>query len=228
MFSRNPFKIYEFEELKKDVEFSEKDQILDLGCGSGLQTLLLGKTCQKVIGIDISENVIADADWKSKNLTGRIACEFLCTKLGEANFENESFDKVFSICVIEHIANHTDVLKEIHRILKAQGKLIISVDSLEAIDDDLLIGEHKVKSFVEEYFSKGSLQELLLELGFSTVHIYPIFRSAFAKNMFIKGIRTNFRLGWLSSILNYFRLTRAETRYTHNGPGIFLIAKCTK
>ena len=47
-----PFKIFEFKELQKDIEFSNSDVILDIGSGGGFQTLLLGKTCKKIIGID--------------------------------------------------------------------------------------------------------------------------------------------------------------------------------
>lgn len=53
-FKFKPFKIYEFKELLRGINFSRDDIILDIGCGVGLQTMLLGKRCKKVIGIDIS------------------------------------------------------------------------------------------------------------------------------------------------------------------------------
>ena len=54
----NPFKIFEFKELLRDVEISKEEIILDIGCGNGLQTILIGKKCKKIYGIDISQKSI--------------------------------------------------------------------------------------------------------------------------------------------------------------------------
>lgn len=56
-FTLNHFKIYEFKELLKEHKFSGKELILDLGCGAGLQTMLIGKRYKKVIGIYVSEKL---------------------------------------------------------------------------------------------------------------------------------------------------------------------------
>jgi len=42
LFTFMPFKIYEFKELQKGIKFSKNEIILDIGCGSGLQTMLIG------------------------------------------------------------------------------------------------------------------------------------------------------------------------------------------
>lgn len=42
-------------------------------------------------------------------------------------FENNSVDEVFSSQVFEHLTSHDNVMKEAHRILKAEGELIIEV-----------------------------------------------------------------------------------------------------
>ncbi len=42
-FMPNPFKIYEFKELLKNVKISNKNIILDVGCGNGFQKIILIK-----------------------------------------------------------------------------------------------------------------------------------------------------------------------------------------
>ena len=47
---------------------------------------------------------------------------FLCFKSG-------SFDKVVSYCVLEHLGYAEELIKEVHRILRPGGTLVLSVDS---------------------------------------------------------------------------------------------------
>lgn len=227
-FTFNPFKIYEFAELQRGIKFSGDEIILDIGCGSGLQTMLIGKRCKKVIGIDISEKAITDAKNASQYMKGRSNSEFYCVKLENAKFENEYFDRIFSFCVIEHISNYMEVLREAHRILKKDGQMLFSVDALETIQDDKLLEKHKKQHFVEQYFKKEELKLILEEIGFKRVEIYPIFKSNFAKELFSEKINNNFHYGFLSPILTYGVLKYEENKCKDEKSGIFLIAKCYK
>lgn len=223
-----PFKIYEFKEIQKGIKFSRDDLILDIGCANGLQTVLLGKRCKKIIGVDISEKAVTTAKRISGYMKGRINSEFRCTKIENAEFESEYFDKIFSICVIEHIPNYIEVLREAYRILKKNGEMIFSVDALETIEDSKLLEKHKKEHFVEKYFRKEELKTILDEIGFKKIDIYPIFKSEFTKRLFIKGINNSFHYGYLRSILAYFLLSYKEKHCANENKGIFLIVKCCK
>lgn len=226
-----PFKIYEFIELQRGIEFSKEELILDIGCSEGLQTMLLGERCKKIIGIDISEKAVATANYLSPYISKskkRFNSEFHCIKIENAGFENEYFDKIFSICVIEHIPNYIEVLKEAYRILKKDGQMTFSVDALETIEDNKLLEKHKREHFVAKYFKKDELKTILEEIGFNRVDIYPIFKSDFAKKLFIKGINNDFHYGHLRSILAFYLLRYKEKRCVDEDKGIFLIAKCCK
>lgn len=228
IFTLNPLKIYEFKELTKGINISKDDRILDLGCGGGLHSFLLGRRCKEITGIEVSEAAVKGAERKSKKLKKRIKSSFIHTRIEEARIEEESYDKIFSICVIEHITNYVDVLKEMYRILKKQGQIVFSVDCLETIEDSNLLEKHRRDHFVEKYFRRGELEALLKEIGYSKVEVYPIFRSSFAKKLFIDGIRSKFRYSLISSLINYLRLVYHETRFEGGGKGLFLIAKCNK
>lgn len=224
-----PFKIYEFTELKRGVRFFKDDVILDIGCADGFKTMLIGEKCKKIIGVDISEEAIKGAK-RVAELRMRYNSEFRCTKLENAGFENESFDKIFSICVLEHIPNYVEVLREAYRILKKNGQIIFSVDSLETVDDKQLVEKHKKQYSVEKYFREEELRTTLEEIGFKKIHIYPICKSNFAKKRYSIGINNDFQYGesYLRSILVYLRLRFEEFRYAERNKGIYLVAKCRK
>lgn len=223
-----PFKIYEFRELVKDVTISKDDVVLDIGCGNGIQTLLLGERCRKVIGIDVSAKAIATAQRIAAPLRRRIHSEFRCVRTETAGFRAEEFDKIFSFCVIEHIENHEEVLQECYRILKMNGEIILSVDSLEPIQDQRLIAKHRKDHSVQRYFRQDEINALLAGLGFKQIRVYPIFCSAFARELFIRGIETVFQFGYLQSVLLYRKLYRQERLCQQRGSGIFLVVKAKK
>jgi 2-polyprenyl-3-methyl-5-hydroxy-6-metoxy-1,4-benzoquinol methylase len=227
-FTFSPFKIYEFAELQRGLKFSKDETFLDIGCGSGLQTMLIGKRCKKVIGIDIDTKEITAAKRTSHYMKGRINTEFRCEKLENANFENDFFDRIFSFCVIEHISNYIEVLKEAHRILKKNGQMILSVDSLETIKDEKLINKHKKQHDVEKYFKKEELKTILEEIGFERIEIYPIFKSNFARELFIEKVINGSHFGFLIPFLTYGVLRYEENKYKDEDKGIFLIVKCYK
>lgn len=225
---KNPLKIYEFKEIFRGINFSGDEQILDIGCGSGFQSMIIGKRSRKIYGIDISKKQIASAKRLSHYMKERIESEFRCIRIEDAQFENEFFDKILSICVLEHISNYDEVLREAYRILKKGGQILFSVDSLETIEDNELLEKHKNDNFVEKYFKKKELQLFLKEIGFRHVEVYPILKSDFAKRLFVKGINTKFRFGYLQSIIVSVMLRYKDNHLTKRDKGIFLIAKCYK
>jgi len=225
-FTRRPLKIYEFKKLEKSIRFLKTDLVLDLGCGLGIQTLCLGKKCNNIVGIDIDKDAIDFAESLSSKMQGKISSKFMCCSLEEASFSSDYFDKVFSICVIEHISDYEKVIDEIYRVLKPGGVFAFSVDALTTIDSPELLNRHKHDHHVMKYFSLNELFQLLLKKGFKNITVYPILKSNFAKQLFIKGIKDEFKIK-STFIIDYLRLSFSE-KYTKNKEGIFIIAKCTK
>ncbi|MFH1861580.1 MAG: class I SAM-dependent methyltransferase [bacterium] len=228
LIAANPFKIYEFKELLKGVVFSPQDTVLDIGCGVGLQTLLLGKRCHRVIGTDVSDQVLAQAARKAGYLGKSNNCQFVNLNLENSSLPAESLDKAFSICVLEHIPNYKSVLQQVHRSLKKGGQLILSVDALSTIKDAELVAKHRREYQVVKYFNASELTHLLEETGFRDVQVYPIFCSNFARDLFSRGIRNGFRYGILEALISYLFLRHHEANGAPEDQGIFLVAKCRK
>ena len=88
-------------------------RVLVVGCGSGQEAAVLAQALNaKVIGIDIVENF------------HREASEICRLQYGDAtnlDFDDASFDVVFSYHALEHIPNYSRALSEMHRALKPNG-----------------------------------------------------------------------------------------------------------
>ena len=95
--------------------------ILDFGCGTGvLQEQFEKKFNVKAFGIDISKDAIM---YCKKRGLSRVKV-FDGKKI---TFENNSFDLVTAIDVMEHVKNDMYALREIKRVLKKNGLAILLV-----------------------------------------------------------------------------------------------------
>ena len=115
------FSEYKILEVKN---FLEGKKILDFGCGDGNSAFFINKNVSsyEYIGIDISAKSIDQA--QKRNLPNS---SFVVYDGSHIPFDDYSFDVVFVACVFHHVefTKHIDVLKEIHRVLKNKGKVII-------------------------------------------------------------------------------------------------------
>ncbi len=117
------FSEYKIKEIKE--RYPETPETwLDMGCGDGLSASFVSKYFPKTkyIGLDISSNSIEKA--KRRNLPGAYFSIYDGTNIP---LESNSVDVVFMACVMHHIipSQRDILLKDIKRILKSNGKLII-------------------------------------------------------------------------------------------------------
>ena len=109
------------------AQINKGDKILDVGCGNGVQDILLKEKTENCIieAIDIDEKAIMHATKKSNELK----IKNLKYKVGDAinlDYNDGIFDKVICIESAFHYNTRYKFLKEAYRVLKPGGRLIIA------------------------------------------------------------------------------------------------------
>jgi SAM-dependent methyltransferase len=131
---------------------NQKSKILDVGCGTGANLEMLAQFGESE-GVDVSDDALEFC--RSKGLKVH---KGLAEKLP---FEDESFEIVTALDVVEHLDDDVAGLKEMHRVLKKDGRTLIFVPAfmwLWGVQDD--ISNHRIR------YTKKQIVERLQKAGF--------------------------------------------------------------
>lgn len=177
--------------FQKEIEYLQNNikpdsKILDVGCGFGRHIQILAGFSKEVIGIDDDENMIRKA---KQNLANLDNVKVFLQEANNLNFDDDSFDYV--VCMTNTFGNFpdikVDVLKEMKRVCKEGGRIIISVYSEKALEirkkDYEKVGLHitKIKNgtiyseegLTSEQFTKPQLENLFNYLNLNVRIIEP-------------------------------------------------------
>jgi SAM-dependent methyltransferase len=154
----------------------EKDDnvaILDAGSGFGQYSYFLTKKNNnwKITGVDVKEEQIEDCNSFFKKI-GKSNASFSVEDLTKFRNEN-AFDLILSVDVMEHILEDIEVFKNFHASLKPGGMVLISTPSDQGGSD---VHDHDHESFIEEHVRDGyninEIQDKLKLAGFSKTEAY--------------------------------------------------------
>jgi len=102
------------------------EQVLDLGSGAGTDSLvaaqMIGPT-GRVVGIDMTPEMVATARASAQAMGGATNVEFLEAEAEQLPFPDASFDVVTSNGVIDLIPDKDAVFAELYRVLRPGGRL---------------------------------------------------------------------------------------------------------
>jgi SAM-dependent methyltransferase len=118
---------------------NEGESVLDVGCGAGVDTLIAATTVGPkgwVVGIDIIPEMFRRAE-KNLNKTTLANVTFQEASGEEIPFPEAGFDVVISNGVFNLIPDKLKALKEVFRVLKPSGRLMIAdqILTIEPSDD---------------------------------------------------------------------------------------------
>lgn len=125
--------------------------MLDIGCGVGLWAKEISDRKESIIyGIDILEKNIEIA----RNFNSGENINYAFVDFLRNEFEDNYFDCVIFLETIEHVESPIDYLREIFRVLKPEGILIISTPNSLAlyrfIKNIIYLLKHKREKFFKE------------------------------------------------------------------------------
>jgi len=134
-------------------------RLLDVGCSGGLALFLAGKKdfITELHGVDINKNTIELARKRLERYKDKI----VCLHIGRAEIlpeETDYFDCVMCGETLEHVSDDILAAKELARVIKPGGTLLISVPK----------EGHLSKKHVRLY-TKRSLYNLIVNAGFDLI-----------------------------------------------------------
>jgi ubiquinone/menaquinone biosynthesis C-methylase UbiE len=144
-------------------------EMLELGCGTGHWTEYFASLGYKVTGTDISEAMLKIAE--TKNIKNSV---FLKEDATALTFPDNSFPVVVSITMLEFVENSKMVLKEIRRVLKPGGHLVLGC--LNSLSE---LGKAKDKDEIFKhgrFYSPSEIRQLLSMIG-TTAISYGVYLS---------------------------------------------------
>jgi 2-polyprenyl-3-methyl-5-hydroxy-6-metoxy-1,4-benzoquinol methylase len=142
-----------------------KGRILDIGAGTGEFLSVAKQNGWETIGVEPSD--------KAKQIAINKGISFVATL---SELENHSFDVISMWHVLEHVPDLDHQIKELKRLLKPTGSLIIAVPNFKSFD-----AQHYGKFWAAYdvpihfwHFSKTAIQKLFLKEQMELVQILPM------------------------------------------------------
>lgn len=128
------------------------EQALDIGCGTGIYSLLLALHGLEVTGIDISSGMLQKAEKQKQSI------RFMEGDIHTLPFEDNTFDLVISNLVLEFVTSPNDVIAEGMRVLKPDGRMVVG-----------MIGKHS--DWAKMYKKRGEAKK---ESVFAGAHFFSL------------------------------------------------------
>ena len=158
------------------ADLKEGNVVVDLGSGAGIDVFLAANIVKeggKVIGIDMTENMLNKARENAEK-HGYKNVEFRQGDIEQRiPVEDNSVDVVISNCVINLTSSKENTFKEIHRILKSEGKgrMIIS-DLVTSREIDLdSVNTDNWCSCIDGALTKQNYIDSISKAGFTNIEI---------------------------------------------------------
>lgn len=176
-----------------------KGRILDIGAGTGDFLSVAKQNGWQTIGVEPSD--------KAKAIAVKKEVSFVEQTL---ELENHSFDVITMWHVLEHVPNLDNQIKELKRLLKPNGSLIIAVPNFKSFDakhygafwaayDVPIHFWHFSKKAIKTLFEKEGMQlEKVLPMKFDSFYVsllsekYKFGKMNFVKAFFI-GLQSNWK-----------------------------------
>jgi predicted TPR repeat methyltransferase len=101
--------------------------VLDLGCGTGLAGAAFAPLADRLVGVDLSPAMVAQAE--SKQLYDRLVTGELAAFLKKELDKGESYDLVVAADVFVYVADLAPVLAAAAKVLAPSGVLAFTVET---------------------------------------------------------------------------------------------------
>lgn len=128
-------------------------RILDVGCGTGAMAKELQRYGE-VVACDLSH---LSLEYCKK----RCLEELVCGDIACLPFQDQSFDLIVALDILEHVPDDKAAMRELRRVLKPNGRLVVTVPAYR-----FLWSNHDVALMHCRRYTARELKRKLIEAGF--------------------------------------------------------------
>ena len=143
---------------------------LDVGCGGGRTIEKLAGTAQIVYGIDYASGSVAASRERNQQLISQNRVGIEQASVSHLPFPNNLFDVVTAIETQYYWPDLVQDMREILRVLKPDGRLMIAAESYRGGSDDWILGP-VMRLLGARRLSVEDQRSLFREAGFTDIKI---------------------------------------------------------
>jgi ubiquinone/menaquinone biosynthesis C-methylase UbiE len=149
------------------LDVQPSDRILEIGFGGGgaIQCMIDSIQDGLIAGLDISDAALARCHKTFKKSVSQNKLELKKGYSTNIPYQNDFFNKVFAVNCIYFWSDPAVDLKEIYRVLKTGGTMILAIRPKEELS------RHAFTKHGFSLYSDKQMQELLEQAGFTGIRI---------------------------------------------------------
>lgn len=167
-------KVYKEFPLQVATIINEGDKVLECACGTGVITKAMASKGASIIATDFSEGMLHQARKKCKALDNVTIHK---ADIMHLNFADNSFDKVVAGNVIHLLDNPKDAMKELSRVCKPDGLIILPTYINKEKTGKPLFIVRLLKAIGVDFkmqFTMNDYKEFITRMGFPKADFYLV------------------------------------------------------
>jgi len=167
------------------LEICPEHQVLEIGFGGGVALGSLAKrvTSGKVAGIDLSPEMVLQAERRFRREIGAGRMQVQLGDVSVIPFPDAAFDRILTVNTIYFWSDALQGMAQIYRVLKQGGRAAVSIRSGEKM------ANYAVTKYNFRLFSPDDIASLMRQVGFREVRIDHTDRDQWYDQVIVLGTR---------------------------------------
>ena len=154
-------------------EIGPNDVVLECACGTGAISRYIAPKCRKLMATDVSVGMLKQA---ARNCRAYDNVRFRRADMTKLNCRDGRFDKVIAGNVIHLLDDPRAALKELERVCKAGGKIIVPtyINASEGVNKKAVRLLEKAGANFKRQFDFRSYQQFFADAGYGNVSYFVV------------------------------------------------------
>ncbi len=143
------------EVMRQAASLPVAGRVLDVGGGTGRVASAIREYANEVVVADVSLGMLARAP--------RPALKAVCAESESLPFADESFERVIMVDALHHVARHADSAREMWRVLKRGGAIVIEEPDIRTFGVKLIALAEKLLLMRSHFLAPNAIEALFAE-----------------------------------------------------------------